>query len=114
VGGDVTGGGDKAAIGRDVVDVCCTVETTVGHMIVSVGLALGKKFGEKLQGMELSLVDIRLHLVLGHLFFGVVVSLVHLTNKVECFGFFRDDDVDVLALLLLFVELTAKGDDVGS
>ncbi len=31
----------------------------------------------------------------------------------ECFGFFRDDDVDVLALLLLFVELMAKGDDVG-
>jgi hypothetical protein len=47
------------------------------------------------------------------LFFGVVVALVHLTNKVEGFGFVKDDDVDVLAYLLLFVELMAKGDDVG-
>ncbi len=63
--------------------------------------------------MEPGLVDFCLHFVLGHLFFGVVVALVHLTNKVEGFGFFQDDDIDVLALLLLFVELTAKGDDVG-
>jgi hypothetical protein len=32
---------------------------------------------------------------------------------VEGFGFVQDDDVDVLALLLLFVKLTVKGDDVG-
>ncbi len=63
--------------------------------------------------MKPGLVDVRLHFVLDHLFFGVIVALVHLTNKVECFGFFCDDDVDVLALLLLFVELMAKGDDVG-
>jgi hypothetical protein len=47
------------------------------------------------------------------LFFGVVVALVHLTNEVECFGFFQDNDIDVFALLMLFVELTAKSDDVG-
>jgi hypothetical protein len=63
--------------------------------------------------MEPGLVDVCLHFTLGHLFFGVVVALVHLTNKVEGFGFFQYDDVDVLALFLLFVELTAKGDDVG-
>jgi hypothetical protein len=62
--------------------------------------------------MEPGLVYVRLNFILGHLFFGVVVALVHLTNKVEGFGFFGDD-VDVLALLLLFVELMAKGDDVG-
>jgi hypothetical protein len=110
---DVTGDGNNAAIGWDVVDVRCTVETAVGQTIVSVGLALGKKFGEILQGMKPGLVDVRLHFVLGHLFFGVVVTLVHLTNDAECFGFFQDDDIDVLALLLLFVELTAKSDDVG-
>jgi hypothetical protein len=59
------------------------------------------------------LLNVCLHFVLGYLFFGVVVALVHLTNKVEGFGFFQDDDIDVLALLLLFVELTAKDDDVG-
>jgi hypothetical protein len=32
---------------------------------------------------------------------------------VEVFGFVQDDDADVLALLLLFVEVMAKGDDVG-
>jgi hypothetical protein len=32
---------------------------------------------------------------------------------VEGFGFFGGDDVDVLAFLLLFVELMAKGGDVG-
>jgi hypothetical protein len=63
--------------------------------------------------MEPDLVYVQLNFVLGHLFFGVVVPIVHLTNKVEGFGFFGDDDVDVLALLLLFVELRAKGDDVG-
>ncbi len=31
----------------------------------------------------------------------------------EGFGFVRDDDIDVLALLLFFVKLRAKGDDVG-
>ncbi len=63
--------------------------------------------------MEPGLVDVGLHFVLGHLFFGVVFALVHFPNKVEGFGFVRDDDVDVLALLLLFVKLMAKGDDVG-
>jgi hypothetical protein len=58
-------------------------------------------------------VDVSLHFVLGHLFFSVVVALVHLPGKVEGFGFVQDDDVDVLALLLLFVKQTAKGDDVG-
>ncbi len=100
-------------IGWDVIDVRHTVKTAFGRTIVSVGLALGKRFGEKLQGMEPGFVDVSLHFVLGHLFFGVIVVLVHLTNKVECFGFFQDDEVDILALLLLFVELTAKGDDVG-
>jgi hypothetical protein len=47
-GGDVTGGGDKAAIGWDVVDVHYTVKTTVGRTVVSIGLVMGKKFGEKL------------------------------------------------------------------
>ncbi len=92
----------------NVVDVCHTVKTAVGHTIVSVGLALGKTFGEILQGMKPGLVGIRLHFVLGHLFFGVVVALVHLSGKVKCFGFFQDDDIDVILLLLLFVELTAK------
>jgi hypothetical protein len=63
--------------------------------------------------MKPGLVDTSLNFVLGNLFFGVVVALVHLTNKVEGFGFFQDDDVNVLAFLLLFVELTAKVDDVG-
>jgi hypothetical protein len=63
--------------------------------------------------MKPGLGDARLHFVLGHLFFGVVVALVHLTKKVEGFGFIQDDDIDVLALLLLFVELKAKSDDVG-
>jgi hypothetical protein len=82
-------------------------------MIISVGLAMGKKFGETLQGMHPGLVGIHLHFLLGHLLFHVVVALVHLSNKMECFGFFQDDDVDGLALLLLFVELTAESDDVG-
>ncbi len=47
-GGDVIGGGNKAAIGWDVVDVHCTVKATVGRMVVSVCLALGKRFGENL------------------------------------------------------------------
>ncbi len=47
-GGEVTGGGDKAAIGWDVVDVLCTVKTAIDRTVVSVCLALGKKFGEKL------------------------------------------------------------------
>jgi hypothetical protein len=63
--------------------------------------------------MKPGLVDVGLHFVLGHLFFSVVVALVHLPNKVEGFGFIQDDDVDVLALFLLFVKLTAEGDDVG-
>jgi hypothetical protein len=60
--------------------------------------------------MEPGLDGVCLQFVLGHLFFGVVVALVHLTNKVEGFGFVQDDDIDVLALLLLFVKLMAKGD----
>ncbi len=63
--------------------------------------------------MEPGLVDVGLYLVLGHLVFGVVVTLLHLPNKVEGFGFIQDDDIDGLALLLLFIKLTAKGDDVG-
>jgi hypothetical protein len=63
--------------------------------------------------MDPGLVDVGLHFVLGHLILGVVVVLVHLPNKVEGFGFVQDDDVYVLALLLLSVKLTAKGDDVG-
>jgi hypothetical protein len=46
--------------------------------------------------MEPGLVDVGLHAVLGHLFFGVVVALVHFTNKVEDFCFIQDDDNDVL------------------
>ncbi len=80
MGGDVTGDGDNAAIGWDVIDVHCTVETAVGRTIVSVGLVLGEKFGEILQGMKPGLVGFRLHFVLGHLFFGVVVALVHCWN----------------------------------
>ena len=106
-GGEVAGGGDKVAIGRDAVDVCHTAKLAVCRAVVSVCLALGKKFGEELHGVEPGLVDVGLYFVLGHLFFGVVVTLVHLTNDAECFGFFQDDDIDVLALLLLFVELTA-------
>jgi hypothetical protein len=63
--------------------------------------------------MEQGLVDVCLHFVSGGLFFGVVDALVHLTNEVEGFGFIQDDDIDVLALLLFFVKLMAKGDDVG-
>ncbi len=63
--------------------------------------------------MEPGLVDVHLHFVLGHLFFGVVVAFVKSTNNVEDFGFFLDDNIDVLALLLLLVELTAKGDAEG-
>jgi hypothetical protein len=51
--------------------------------------------------MEPGLVDVCLHFVSGHLFFGVVVALVHLINKVEGFGFIQDEDVDVLALLFV-------------
>ncbi len=63
--------------------------------------------------MEPGLVDVGLNFVLGHLVFGDVVALVHLPNKVEGFGFVQDDDVDGLALFLLFVKLMVKGDDVG-
>ncbi len=90
-----------------------TVKTAVGRMILSVGLALGKTLGEILQGMHPGFVGICLHFILGHLLFSVVVALVHLSSKVECFGSLKDDDVDGLALLLLFVELTAESDDVG-
>jgi hypothetical protein len=48
MGGEVTGGRDKCAIGRDVVDVFRTVKTAVCCAVVSVCLALGKKFGEEL------------------------------------------------------------------
>ncbi len=54
------------------------------------------------------LVDVGLHFVLGNLVFGVVLALVHLPNDVEGFGFIRDDDVDGLALFLMFFKLTAK------
>jgi hypothetical protein len=64
------------------------VKTTVGRTIVSLGLLLGKMFGEKLQCMEPDLVDLHLHFVLGHLCFGVVVYLEKLTNEVEGFGLF--------------------------
>jgi hypothetical protein len=93
--------------------VHCTAKTAVGRTIISVGLALGKKFGEILQGMHPGLVGVRLYFVLGHSLFCVVVALLHFSNKVQCFGFFQDDDIDDLALLLLFVELTAESDDVG-
>ncbi len=63
--------------------------------------------------MEPGLAGVCLLFVLFHLFFGAVVALVHFPNEVEGFSFVRDDDVDVLALFLLFVNLTAKGDDVG-
>ncbi len=46
--GELTGGKDKAAIGWDVVDVCRAVENTICRVVVSVCLALGKNFGEKL------------------------------------------------------------------
>jgi hypothetical protein len=86
-----------------------TVKAAVGHTVVSVGLALGEKFDEKLEDMEPGLIYVHLHFVLSHLLFGVVVALVHLSNKVEGFGLFQeDDDIDVLALLLLLVELIAK------
>ncbi len=81
-------------------------------MVVPVGLTLGKEFGEKLQCVCLHLVCVHLHFILGHLLLHIVVALVHLSNKVEHFGFLQDDDLDVLALLLVFVELTAKHDDV--
>ena len=42
-----------------------------------------------------------------------VVTLVHLANKVEGFGFVGDDDIDCLAFFLLLRELSAEGDDVG-
>ncbi len=49
VGGEVTGGGDKAAIGwEDAIDVRPTVKTTIGSTVVSVCLVLGEKFDEKL------------------------------------------------------------------
>jgi hypothetical protein len=40
-------------------------------------LAMGKKFGEILQGMHPDLVGVRLHFVLGRLLFRVVVALDH-------------------------------------
>ena len=45
--------------------------------------------------------------------FALVVTLVHSPDKVECFGFVGDDEVDHLAFFLLFVELPTKCDDVG-
>ncbi len=47
--------------------------------------------------MSAGLVDVYLYFILGHLFFGVVVALADLTKEVEGFGFFQEDDVDVLA-----------------
>ncbi len=85
-----------------------TVKIAVAHMLVSVGLALGKNVSEILQGMHPGLVGVHLDFILGHLLFLVVAALVHLSDKVEHFGFLQDDDIDGLALLLLLVELTAK------
>ena len=44
---------------------------------------------------------------------GEVVTLVHLPNKVECFGFVRNYDVDHLACFLLLIEMTTECDNVG-
>ncbi len=41
-GGDVTGGGDKAEIGWDAIDVRHTVKAAIGCTVVSVCFALGK------------------------------------------------------------------------
>ena len=38
---------------------------------------------------------------------------VHLSDKVEGFGFVGNDDVDRFAFFLLFVELASECDDVG-
>jgi hypothetical protein len=48
VGAEISGGGDKAAIGWDIVDVCRAVETAICRTVLSVCLVLGKKFREKL------------------------------------------------------------------
>ena len=49
----------------------------------------------------------------GQLLQGEVVTLIHLPNEVEGFGFVGNDDVDCLAFFLLLVELSSKRDDVG-
>ncbi len=43
---------------------------------------------------------------------GEAVTLVHLPDKVECFCFVGNDDVDRLAYFLLLVELLTECDDV--
>jgi hypothetical protein len=59
--------------------------------------------------MEPGLVDVGLYFILDHLVFGVVVALVHLPNKVEGFGFVRDDDVDGLDWLgVMLVDFKSK------
>jgi hypothetical protein len=47
-GAEITGGGYKAAIGWDVVDVCHTVETSVCCTVISLCFVMGEKFGEEL------------------------------------------------------------------
>ncbi len=59
------------------------------------------------------LVRILQDLVLGHLLFGEVVTLIHFPDKVEGFCFIGNDDVDCLAFFLLLVELASERDDVG-
>ncbi len=49
----------------------------------------------------------------GHLLLGEIVALIHLSDKVEGFGFIGNDDVDRLAFFLMFVGLVSERDDVG-
>ncbi len=54
------------------------------------------------------LVCVQEDLVLGHLLLCEVVTLVHLANKVEGFGFVGDDDIDPLAFFSCLVSCWPK------
>jgi hypothetical protein len=86
-------------IGGDIVDVGLAVESAVGRTVVSIRLSLGIELREALQSEGPCFVLVNKHFIFCHLFFGEIVSLIHLPNK-EGFGFLGDDDIDGLAFFL--------------
>ncbi len=87
-------------IGRDVVDVGHAVKSAVGHLVVSIRLSLGIELHEVLQSEGPFFFLVYEHFIFCHLFFGEIVALVHLPNKVEGFGLLGDDAIDGLAFFL--------------
>ncbi len=95
-----------------VADMRRALKSAVCCFVIAVGLVEGEQICEVGKYFVPDLVRIQEDLVLGHLLLGEVVTLVHLPNKVEGFGFVGNDDVDCLAFFLLLGELPAKCDDV--